>query len=124
MTLVSVLVAAYKPTYLESATVIFRMPKFWAAPYTYSWLAPSVITSGEAMTQVLTSPQSQRRVREAGGTARYDLIYATFEHQIITNNAGKLIPALKPGGLIIIEGFQEDMSKHCGTHFCTGFQRD
>ena len=39
------------------------------------------------------------------GTGRYDLIYATFEHQIITNNADKLIPALKPGGMIVIEGF-------------------
>jgi hypothetical protein len=62
------------PTYLESATVIFTMPKFWAAPYTYSWLAPSVIASGEAMTQILMSPQSQHRIREAGGTARYDLV--------------------------------------------------
>jgi hypothetical protein len=61
------------PTYLESATVIFIMPKIWAAPYTYSWLAGSVITSGEAMTQILMNPQSQHRIREAGGTARYDL---------------------------------------------------
>jgi hypothetical protein len=62
------------PTYLESATVIFTLPKFWASSYTYSWLAPSVITSGEAMTQILTSPQSQHRIREAGGTADYNLV--------------------------------------------------
>jgi len=45
------------------------------------------------------------------GIARYDLIYATFEHQIVTNNADKIVPALKPGGLVIIEGFEEDFSR-------------
>lgn len=48
------------------------------------------------------------------GAGRYDLIYATFEHQIITDNAGKIVPALKPGGLVIIEGFQADFSKQIG----------
>jgi ubiquinone/menaquinone biosynthesis C-methylase UbiE len=48
------------------------------------------------------------------GNARYDLIYATFEQQIVTDNAGKIVPALKPGGLVIIEGFQEDFSKEIG----------
>jgi len=48
------------------------------------------------------------------GSERYDLIYATFEHQIVTRNADKLVPALKPGGMIVIEGFQEDVSKEVG----------
>src|SRR2546423_5147652 len=48
------------------------------------------------------------------GSERYDLIYATFEHQIVTDNASKLISALKPGGMIVIEGFQEDVSKAIG----------
>jgi ubiquinone/menaquinone biosynthesis C-methylase UbiE len=48
------------------------------------------------------------------GENRYDLIYATYEHQIVTRNAEKIIPALKPGGMIVIEGFQEDMSKDVG----------
>lgn len=48
------------------------------------------------------------------GIARYDLIYATFEHQIVTNNAAKIVSALKPGGTVVIEGFQEDMSKQIG----------
>ena len=48
------------------------------------------------------------------GSGRYDLIYATFEHQIVTNNADKLVPALKPGGMVVIEGFQEDVSKVVG----------
>jgi hypothetical protein len=48
------------------------------------------------------------------GSGRYDLIYATFEHQIITDNAAKIVPALKPGGMVVIEGFQEDESKEVG----------
>src|SRR3984893_909129 len=36
------------------------------------------------------------------GSGRYDLIYATFEHQIVTNNADKLVPALKPGGRVVM----------------------
>ena len=48
------------------------------------------------------------------GTSRYDLIYATFEQQIFSNNAAKILAALKPGGLVITEGFQDDMSKQVG----------
>jgi ubiquinone/menaquinone biosynthesis C-methylase UbiE len=48
------------------------------------------------------------------GSSRYDLIYATFEHQIVTGNADKIVPALKPGGMIVVEGFQEDVSKTVG----------
>lgn len=48
------------------------------------------------------------------GSNRYDLIYATFEQQIFSRNAGKMLPALKPGGLIITEGFQDDFSKEIG----------
>jgi ubiquinone/menaquinone biosynthesis C-methylase UbiE len=48
------------------------------------------------------------------GTERYDLIYATFEHQIVTDNAAKIVAALKPGGLVIVEGFQFDVSKEIG----------
>jgi 2-polyprenyl-3-methyl-5-hydroxy-6-metoxy-1,4-benzoquinol methylase len=48
------------------------------------------------------------------GTARYNLICATFEHQLITDNAAKIVAALKPDGMVVIEGFQEDVSKQVG----------
>jgi len=48
------------------------------------------------------------------GNSRYDLIYATFEHQIVTDNAVKIVAALKPDGMVVIEGFQEDVSKAVG----------
>jgi SAM-dependent methyltransferase len=48
------------------------------------------------------------------GSARYDLVYATFEHQIVTDNAARIVAALKPGGMLVIEGFQEDVSTEVG----------
>jgi ubiquinone/menaquinone biosynthesis C-methylase UbiE len=48
------------------------------------------------------------------GSGRYDLIYATYEHQIVTSNADKIVQALKPDGMIVIEGFQKDVSKTVG----------
>jgi hypothetical protein len=57
------------PTYLESAAVIFNLPRYQTAPRAYVAFAPSLITSGDAMTKILESPQAQRHIREAGGTA-------------------------------------------------------
>jgi len=37
-----------------------------------------------------------------------------FEHQIVSDNASRIAPSLKPGGTIVIEGFQEDFSKQIG----------
>ncbi len=43
------------------------------------------------------------------GTTQYDLITGRYMHQIFTRNADKIIQALKPGGIIVVEGFHEDM---------------
>ena len=48
------------------------------------------------------------------GNNRYDVIRETFEHQIVTDNVDKTVPGLKPGGMIVVEGFQEDISKEIG----------
>jgi hypothetical protein len=61
------------PMYLESATVMYSLPRSQTAPNAYFWFAPSIITSGEAMTQILLSPQSQRQIREEGGKASINL---------------------------------------------------
>jgi hypothetical protein len=58
-----------RPGYLESATVIFSLPKSQTNPNAYFWYAPALITSGQAVTQSLLSPQDQRLIRTAGGTA-------------------------------------------------------
>jgi hypothetical protein len=57
------------PTYLESAAVIFNLPKSQTAPNKYLWFASSLIASGNALAKILVSPQTQGQIREAGGTA-------------------------------------------------------
>ncbi len=70
-TLLLVVGAAYDiktspPVYLESATVEFPLPKAQNAPNAYFMFAPSLITSGEAMVQILMSPSAQRQISAAG----------------------------------------------------------
>lgn len=67
-----------RPSYLESALVVFSLPKSRSAPYAYTMLASSLITSDEVVTQVLMSPQVQRQIREAGGTAEVSLGLVNF----------------------------------------------
>jgi nucleoside diphosphate kinase len=62
-----------RPSYLESALVVFSLPKSQSAPYAYTMLASSLITSGDVVTQVLMGPQAQRQIREAGGAAEVSL---------------------------------------------------
>lgn len=61
------------PAYLESATVMFALPKADNSPNAYYKFVTSGITSGEAMVQVLMSPQGQRQIRLAGGTASVNI---------------------------------------------------
>jgi hypothetical protein len=58
------------PMYLESATVEFSLPKIQNAPNAYYVFGPSLITSGEAMVQILMSPSAQRQIGAAGSGAR------------------------------------------------------
>jgi hypothetical protein len=66
-------IIATPPTYAESATVVFSLPKSDYSSYAYRRFATTTITSGEAMSQTLMSPQTQRKIRLAGGTASVDL---------------------------------------------------
>ena len=56
-------------TYQESALVVFSLPKSQSAPYAYTMFATSLISSADAITQVMMSPLAQQQMREAGGTA-------------------------------------------------------
>jgi hypothetical protein len=62
-----------RPVYLESATVEFSLPKTKNAPNAYYMFAPSLITSGEAMVQILMSPSAQRQIGAAGRGASASL---------------------------------------------------
>ena len=45
------------------------------------------------------------------GKARYDLIVGLYMHEYLTRNAGKVVAALKPGGMLVVEGIHRDVNK-------------
>jgi hypothetical protein len=59
--------------YLESATVEISLPDARNAPNDYYMFAPSLITSAEAMVQILNSPSAQRQIGAAGRGASVSL---------------------------------------------------
>jgi hypothetical protein len=69
------------PLYLESATVEFSLPKAQNAPNAYYIFAPSLITSGEAMVQILMSPSAQREIGAAGRGASVSLALVNLYNQ-------------------------------------------
>lgn len=42
------------------------------------------------------------------GTAKWDLVVGIYIHDLLTQNAAKVIQALKPGGVLVVEGFHRD----------------
>lgn len=81
-----------QPTYQESATVVFSLPKHARTAAAYEMFAPSLITSGEAMSQLLMSAQMQRKMHEADGTGNitmalvnlYDEEYPNYGEPLAT----------------------------------------
>lgn len=70
--------------------------------------------------------QARERAEEAGlkittvredvhrfdyGKNQWDLVIGMYMHSLITNNAEKIMESLKPGGLLVIEGFHRDLNQ-------------
>jgi hypothetical protein len=66
-------IASSPPVYAESASVVFSLPKSVNSANAYIIFVSSLISSGQAMSQILMSPQAQRRISEAGGKADVSL---------------------------------------------------
>jgi SAM-dependent methyltransferase len=45
------------------------------------------------------------------GRQQWDLVAGMYMHEMITRNAQKIVESLKPGGLLVVEGFQRDSTK-------------
>jgi SAM-dependent methyltransferase len=45
------------------------------------------------------------------GRQRWDLVVGMYMHSVITRNADKIIDSLKPGGIIVVEGFHRDLNR-------------
>jgi len=62
-----------RPGYQESATVLFTWSARNSAADAHVAVSPSLITTGEAVSQILMSPRVRRQVGAADGTAAYDV---------------------------------------------------
>jgi SAM-dependent methyltransferase len=45
------------------------------------------------------------------GKQRWDLVVGMYMHAVITRNAEKIMEALKPGGILVVEGFHRDLNR-------------
>jgi SAM-dependent methyltransferase len=45
------------------------------------------------------------------GRQRWDLVVGMYMHAVITRNAEKIMEALKPGGILVVEGFHRDLNR-------------
>jgi hypothetical protein len=45
------------------------------------------------------------------GRQRWDLVVGMYMHAVITRHAEKIMDALKPGGLLVVEGFHRDLNR-------------
>ena len=70
-----------RPSYVESATILFTMPNLDRSATLYSWRAQSLTSTGSVVSQILMSPQIEHEVAQAGGTANYDLTLINLYNQ-------------------------------------------
>jgi SAM-dependent methyltransferase len=45
------------------------------------------------------------------GRQRWDLVVGMYMHAVITRNAEKIMDSLKPGGIVVVEGFHRDLKR-------------
>lgn len=84
------------------------------------WAVTGIDISEEAL------DQAQAAAKEAGlslqalyadvntfdyGEEKWDLVIGMYMHSLITGNAEKIMRSLKPGGLLVIEGFHRDLNR-------------
>jgi hypothetical protein len=70
-----------QPTYQESATVLFMQPGPQGYASQSSSVAPTLITTGEAVSLLLMSPQAQDQIQDSGGIADCNLTLINFYNQ-------------------------------------------
>jgi len=45
------------------------------------------------------------------GRQRWDLVVGMYMHGVITRNAEKIVDSLKPGGILVVEGYHRDVDR-------------
>ena len=69
------------PMYAESATVVFTPPKSLVFPNPYASWRGDLQTSADVMTKAMLDSRSEQRVREAGGTADFNLVLVNLYNE-------------------------------------------
>ena len=67
--------------YSENALVIFSLPRRVTSVNAYSWLSPSLIFTGEMITQQLMTAGIRREIGAAGGVADYQVALVNLYNQ-------------------------------------------
>ena len=80
------------------------------------WDVTGVDVSGEGVRQAQTSGAGVR-VLQAGaeefdmGVEQWDLIAGIYVHGVVLRTSARIVSALRPGGVLVVEGFHRDVMK-------------
>jgi hypothetical protein len=78
---IGVYIVRSRPSYVESATVLFTTPNLNSSEAAYTWQAQSLISTGSVISRIIMSPQAKRKIILAGGTAAYSLTLINLYNQ-------------------------------------------
>jgi len=86
----------------------------WLAEH--GWEVTGLDISGESVRQTTAAKSKLRVVHRAAedfpiGEAEWDLIAGIYVHGIMLRESTRIIAGLRPGGLLVIEGFHRDVMK-------------
>jgi SAM-dependent methyltransferase len=80
------------------------------------WDVTGVDVSGEGVRQARASAAGVRVAHQsveefAMGVAEWDLIAGIYVHGVLLRESERIIAALRPGGVLVVEGFHRDVMK-------------
>jgi SAM-dependent methyltransferase len=90
------------------------------------WEVTGMDVSGEGVRQARASAAGVRAAHQsveefAMGVAEWDLIAGIYVHGVLLRESERIIAALRPGGVLVVEGFHRDVMK-LGIEGMTGGQ--
>jgi len=80
------------------------------------WEVTGVDVSGEGVRQAQTSGAGVRVLQAAAeefdmGMEQWDLIAGIYVHGVVLRTSARIVAALRPGGVLVVEGFHRDVMK-------------
>jgi SAM-dependent methyltransferase len=80
------------------------------------WEVTGVDVSGEGVRQAQTSGAGVRVLQVGAeefdmGVEQWDLIAGIYVHGVVLRTSARIVAALRPGGVLVVEGFHRDVMK-------------